>query len=193
MPNNRNQRDTAGFGSLWPWVTWSGKFRRVAETSFCKGGTAWATWSPLCYRTEFRPVDMFCKSTAKQSESTQNSRIWQPLAFADMREVSKSFTCRILFQTDLFNYSHIFLFSLSKQTRLQNQTAFAFRVVREKRFRMQEKEHALEKLCILYCVIFPAICVAKNIGESRINIHFDRLLRLILTHCTAIIACHSSV
>ena len=38
LANNRNQRQTTGFGSLWPLLTWWGKFRRVAETSFGKGG-----------------------------------------------------------------------------------------------------------------------------------------------------------
>ena len=39
VANDRNQRQTASFGSLWPWLTTSEKFRTVAKTSFCKGGT----------------------------------------------------------------------------------------------------------------------------------------------------------
>ena len=39
VANRRNQRQTAGFGNLLPLLTRSGKFRKVAETSFCKGCT----------------------------------------------------------------------------------------------------------------------------------------------------------
>ena len=92
VANNRDQRQTGRFGSLWPFLTWSGKFRRVAEASFCKGWTTWLMWSTLWYKAEFRRVDISCKSIAKQSESTPNSGIWWPLAFPDIiREVSKSY------------------------------------------------------------------------------------------------------
>ena len=49
IPNNRNQRQKAGFESLWRLLTISGKFRRVPEISFCIGGTTWAMWPLLCY------------------------------------------------------------------------------------------------------------------------------------------------
>ena len=103
--NNQNQRQTAGFGSLWPLLTWWRKFRRVAETSFCKQGTTWVMWSPVYYRAKFRRVDISCKSSGKQSESTPN-RIRQLLAFADMmREVFK--TCRNLVLQRGDHMSHV--------------------------------------------------------------------------------------
>ena len=45
-PNNWNQRQTAGFGSLRPFLISSRKFRRVAQTSFSERGTTCAMWSP---------------------------------------------------------------------------------------------------------------------------------------------------
>ena len=110
VPNSLIQHQTAGFGSLFHFLTWSGKFRRVAETSFCKGRATWATWSPLCYRAEFRRADVVYKSSAKQSESMPKSRILESLAFADMiKEVSKS--CRISNQCQMkwFGLSSNFL------------------------------------------------------------------------------------
>ena len=54
------------------------------------------SWGPRpCCRHEFRRMDIACKSSAKQSELTQNSWIWQAMAFTKMmRKVSKS--CRNL-------------------------------------------------------------------------------------------------
>ena len=50
---------------------------------------------PLCLWAEFRRLDISCKLSAKQPESTTENSIWQPLAFANMiREISKS--CRNL-------------------------------------------------------------------------------------------------
>ena len=40
VPNNLNQPQKARFGSLCPLLIESEKFRRVTETSFCKGGGA---------------------------------------------------------------------------------------------------------------------------------------------------------
>ena len=95
VPNNCNRREKARFGSLWPFLTRSGKFRRVAEISFCQGGTAWAMWFPLCHWAELRCVDISRQASGKQSQSTAHSRIWEPLAFAyKIRKVSK--ICRNL-------------------------------------------------------------------------------------------------
>ena len=49
VPNHRNQRQTAVFGSIWSLLTRSVKFSRVTETSFCETGTTWLMWSVLCY------------------------------------------------------------------------------------------------------------------------------------------------
>ena len=54
VANDRNRRQTAVFGILWPLLTGSGKFRRVAETSFCKGGTTRAIWSPFAIGPNFQ-------------------------------------------------------------------------------------------------------------------------------------------
>ena len=71
-----------------------------------RGGTTWLAWSPLCYGVEFQHVDIFCKSSAKQSESTANSRIWQPLALVCMiREVPKS--CRNVLLQRGHHMSHV--------------------------------------------------------------------------------------
>ena len=43
----------------------------------------WLMGSPLCYWAEFSSVDISCTSSTKQSESTPNSKIWEPLALAD--------------------------------------------------------------------------------------------------------------
>ena len=53
VPNNRNQRQTAGFGSLWPLLTWREKFRSVAESSFYKGGTHEPCGRPFAIRPNF--------------------------------------------------------------------------------------------------------------------------------------------
>ena len=78
--NDRNRRETKGFGSRCPWLRRSRKFRRVGKSSFCKGGATWPMWSPLCYWAEFPSVHISCESSAKRSESTANSKFWEPLA-----------------------------------------------------------------------------------------------------------------
>ena len=46
---------------------------------------------PLCYWAEFSSVDISCQSSTNWSESTPNSKIWEPLVLADkIREVLKS-------------------------------------------------------------------------------------------------------
>ena len=101
VPNNRKHRQTAIFWSLWSWLTISEKFRRVAKTSFFKGLTTWAMWPPVCYWGEFPSVDISWQSSAKSSESTPDSIIWEPLAFAEeIREVNKSVS---LFRDIIFN------------------------------------------------------------------------------------------
>ena len=93
VPNDRNRLQTEGFASLCPWLTRSEDFRIVAEISYCKMITKWAMWSPLCFSVEFSSVDFSCQSSAKQSESTPNRRIWDLLAFPHkITRVSKS--CR---------------------------------------------------------------------------------------------------
>ena len=86
VPNNGNQHQTVGFGSLWPLLTRSRKFPGVAETSFCKVGTTRAMWSPLCYWAEFRRVDISYQSSTKQWESTP-IRISIPGEFQFPREL----------------------------------------------------------------------------------------------------------
>ena len=70
-------------------------FRRVAKTSFCKEGTTWLMWFPLCYWAKFSSVDISCELSNKQSQSTANIRIWKALALAEkISDVLKS--CKIL-------------------------------------------------------------------------------------------------
>ena len=73
VPTNRNQRQTAAFVSLWPLLTRSGKFRRVAETAFCKvitGASYYISsstvlrefnWQPLVNRREQKKVKVTFK------------------------------------------------------------------------------------------------------------------------------------
>ena len=60
-----------------------------------------STLNPLCYWTEFSSVDISGQSSAKRSQSTANSKIWEPLAFADQnREVWKSWQNLVLQRGD---------------------------------------------------------------------------------------------
>ena len=79
--NDRNQRQTARFGSLQPLLTRLEKFGKVGKTSFCKGGTTWPMWSPLCYWAEFSSVHISWQSSGKRSQPTEIARFGslQPL------------------------------------------------------------------------------------------------------------------
>ena len=101
VPNIRNQRQTTGFGSVWPLLRRSEEFRRLAEISLCKEETTWLMLSPLRFWVEFSSVHIPRQWSTKQSESTPNSRIWEPLAFTDkVRRVSKSCRNHILERGD---------------------------------------------------------------------------------------------
>ena len=71
-----------------------------------RGVTTWLMWFPLSYWAQFRRKDISWISSGKQSESTPNNWIREPLALADrIREVSKS--CRHLVLQKGDHMSHV--------------------------------------------------------------------------------------
>ena len=77
VANNRNQRQTVGFGGLRPLLTRGGKFRRIAESSFCRGWTR-ARSSPSPIGGEFRRAEISCKSSYNryQRQTGGSGNVW---------------------------------------------------------------------------------------------------------------------
>ena len=77
VANNRYQCQTVGFGGLRPLLTRWGKFRRIAESSFCRGWTTWARASPSPIGGEFRRAKISCKSSYNRYQrQTGSGNVW---------------------------------------------------------------------------------------------------------------------
>ena len=95
--NDRNRWQTEGYGSLLSLLRRTRKFPTGPKFSFCKGGTTWTLWSPLCYWAQFSSMVISRKPSAKQWEPVAKRRIWKALAFADKNsEVSNGTNLLVL-------------------------------------------------------------------------------------------------
>ena len=67
VPNNRDQRETPGFGSLYDFADRNREVSKSSRNLYCRVDTTWPMWSPLSYWAEFPSVDISCQSSTKQS------------------------------------------------------------------------------------------------------------------------------
>ena len=98
VPNDRSQRQTTRFGSLWPWLTTKEKFRKVGKTSFWKGAPHEPCGAPFAIGPNFQVWISSANRVARDLSKRQTARfssLWPWLTTKDkFQKVGKTSFCK---------------------------------------------------------------------------------------------------